>query len=134
MAREQGAQLENSTIELTEYIYDMADYMAAADLVICRAGAATIGELCALGRASIMVPSPYVAENHQEKNARALENAGACEVLLENETTPEKLLEMTERLLDDDEKRAEMGRAAAKLAQLDAGEKIYQQILEAVHR
>lgn len=130
MAREQGAKLEGDTpIEVTEYIYDMASYMAAADLVICRAGAATIGELCALGRASIMVPSPYVAENHQEKNARALEHAGACEVLLEKDATPEKLLEMTERLLADDAKRAAMGAAAGKLAQLDAGEKIYQQIL-----
>ena len=133
--REAGVDLDkHPNIDVREYIYDMADVMAAADLVICRAGAATLGELCVMGKPSIIVPSPYVAENHQEKNARALENAGACEVLLENETTPEKLLEMTERLLDDDEKRAEMGRAAAKLAQLDAGEKIYQQILEAVHR
>ena len=129
MARERGAVLEGSTVEITEYIYDMASYMAAADLVICRAGAATIGELCALGRASIMVPSPYVAENHQEKNARALEHAGACEVLLEQEAKPEKLLSMTERLLADDRKREAMGKAAAKLAQLDAGEKIYQEIL-----
>ena len=129
MARERGAVLEGGTVEITEYIYDMASYMAAADLVICRAGAATIGELCALGRASIMVPSPYVAENHQEKNARALEHAGACEVLLEQEATPEKLLSMTERLLADDRKREAMGKAAAKLAQLDAGEKIYQEIL-----
>ena len=129
MARERGAVLEGSTVEITEYIYDMASYMAAADLVICRAGAATIGELCALGRASIMVPSPYVAENHQEKNARALEHAGACEVLFEQEAKPEKLLSMTERLLADDRKREAMGKAAAKLAQLDAGEKIYQEIL-----
>lgn len=134
MAREQGAILEGGRIELTEYIYDMASYMAAADLVICRAGAATIGELCALGRASIMVPSPYVAENHQEKNARALEHAGACEVLLEQETTPEKLLQMTERLLAQDVKREAMGKAAAKLAQLDAGEKIYQEILTVLSR
>ena len=76
MACEQGAKLTGGNIEVTEYIYDMASYMAAADLVICRAGAATIGELCALGKPSIMVPSPYVAENHQEKNARALEHAG----------------------------------------------------------
>lgn len=134
MAREQGAVLEGGQIELTEYIYDMASYMAAADLVICRAGAATIGELCALGRASIMVPSPYVAENHQEKNARALEHAGACEVLLEHDASPEKLLQMTERLLADHTKREAMGRSAAKLAQLDAGEKIYQEILSVLPR
>ena len=58
---------------MTEYIYDMADRLAAADLVVCRAGAATLGELCLLGRPSLLVPSPFVAENHQEKNARALE-------------------------------------------------------------
>lgn len=129
MACEQGAKLTGGNIEVTEYIYDMASYMAAAGLVICRAGAATIGELCALGKPSIMVPSPYVAENHQEKNARALEHAGACEVLLEKDATPQTLLEMTERLLADDARRAKMSRAAAGLAQLDAGEKIYQQIL-----
>ncbi len=134
MAREQGAVLEGGRIELTEYIYDMASYMAAADLVICRAGAATIGELCALGRASIMVPSPYVAENHQEKNARALEHAGACEVLLEQDASPEKLLQMTERLLADHTKREAMDRSAARLAQLDAGEKIYQEILSVLPR
>ena len=106
--------------------------MAAADLVICRAGAATIGELCALGRASIMVPSPYVAENHQEKNARALEKAGACQVLLEKESSGAKLLGMTAALLADDAGRAEMAACAARLATLDAGEKIYQHILEAM--
>lgn len=63
---------KHPNIELREYIYDMADVMAAADLVICRAGAATLGELCVLGKPSIIVPSPYVAENHQEKNARAI--------------------------------------------------------------
>ena len=68
MVRDKGVELEkHPNIRLTEYIYDMADQMAAADLIICRAGAATIGELCALGRASIMVPSPYVAENHQKR-------------------------------------------------------------------
>ncbi len=128
-----GADLKaHPNICLTEYIYDMADQMAAADLIICRAGAATIGELCALGRASIMVPSPYVAENHQEKNARALEKVGACQVLLENQASGQKLLDMTTALLADDDKREKMAHSAAKLATLDAGEKIYQHILEAI--
>lgn len=130
---EQGANLAaHPNLQLTEYIYNMAQMMAAADLVICRAGAATIGELCALGRPSIMVPSPYVAENHQERNARALEKAGACRVLTEPECTPEKLYRLTCQLLADDDKRTEMGRCAAGLATLDASEKIYRHILEAV--
>lgn len=131
LVREKGAELTDCDhVHLTEYIYDMADQMAAADLIICRAGAATIGELCALGRPSIMVPSPYVAENHQEKNARALEKAGACAVLLESEATGDTLLDMTAALLADDEKRAAMAKAAGALATLDASEKIYRHILE----
>ncbi|MGE4549346.1 MAG: undecaprenyldiphospho-muramoylpentapeptide beta-N-acetylglucosaminyltransferase [Intestinibacillus sp.] len=133
LAAQKGADLAaHPNLQLTEYIYNMADMMAAADLVICRAGAATIGELCALGRPSIMVPSPYVAENHQEKNARALEKAGACHVITEPECTPQKLYDMTLALLADDEKRLQMSRSAAKLAALDASEKIYRHILEAV--
>ena len=133
LVKEKGVDLtKHPNIRLTEYIYDMAEQMAAADLIICRAGAATIGELCALGRASIMVPSPYVAENHQEKNARALEKAGACRVLLEKDSSGEKLLEMTSQLLADDAKREDMAACAARLAALDAGEKIYQHILEAI--
>ena len=133
MVADKGVDLkQHPNIRLTDYIYDMADQMAAADLIICRAGAATIGELCALGRASIMVPSPYVAENHQEKNARALESAGATQVLLEKDASGKTLLDMTAALLADDAKREEMAVCAARLAALDAGEKIYRHILEAI--
>ena len=133
--RELGVDLDkHPNIELREYIYDMADVMAAADLVICRAGAATLGELCVLGKPSIIVPSPYVAENHQEKNARALEQNGACKVITEPECTPEKLYAAVTELLADDEKLAEMGRCAKKMAIVDASEKIYQHILEAARR
>lgn len=127
--KKHGANVKNaSNIELTEYIYDMADRLAAADLVICRAGAATIGELCALGRPSIMVPSPYVAENHQEKNARALEEAGACKVILEPGCTPEQLLEATKELIGDDARLAQMRKSAAALAAKDADGEIYRQL------
>lgn len=132
MVAQRGIDLgAHPNLQLTEYIYNMAEMMAAADLVICRAGAATIGELCALGRPAIMVPSPYVAENHQERNARALEKAGACCVITEPECTPEKLYERAQALLADDAKRADMARCAAKLATLDASEEIYRHVLEA---
>lgn len=130
--REMGVDLDkHPNIELREYIYDMADVMAAADLVICRAGAATLGELCVLGKPSIIVPSPYVAENHQEKNARALEKKGACQVITEPECTPEKLYQAVTELLSDDAKLKEMGRCAKTMAIVDSSEKIYQHILEA---
>lgn len=133
--KEKGVDLDkHPNIELREYIYDMADVMAAADLVICRAGAATLGELCVLGKPSIIVPSPYVAENHQEKNARALEQKGACKVITEPECTPQKLYDMTVELLSDDEKLEEMGRCAKRMAIVDSSEKIYQHILQAARK
>lgn len=135
MVEEKGVALrEHPEIELREYIYDMADAMAAADLVICRAGAATVGELCALGKPSIMVPSPYVAENHQEKNARALEREGACVVITEQECTPEKLYKTAAQLLKDESLLRQMGQSAARLAILDSSEKIYRHILEATRK
>lgn len=132
LIRKKGVMLEmHPNVQLREYIYDMADVMAAADLIICRGGAATVGELCCLGKPSIIVPSPYVAENHQEKNARALENAGACSVITEQECTAQKLYYKTMELLTNPKKLQEMGRYASKLAILDSSEKIYQAILEA---
>ena len=79
-----------------------------------------------------MVPSPYVAENHQEKNARALESAGATQVLLEKDASGKTLLDMTAALLADDAKREEMAVLRGTAAALDAGEKIYRHILEAI--
>lgn len=133
MAREQGADFaQHPNIEVTEYIYDMADRLAAADLVVCRAGAATMGELCMLGRAALLVPSPFVAENHQEKNARALESAGGCRVLLEKDASPQKLYDEIGAMLSDRDALQRMGQAATTLAAHDASEKIYQEILWAI--
>ncbi len=124
---------KHPNIRLDEYIYDMAEQWPAADLIICRAGAATNPRNYAPWAGFYYWwPSPYVAENHQEKNARALEKAGACRVLLEKDSSGEKLLEMTSQLLADDAKREDMAACAARLAALDAGEKIYQHILEAI--
>ena len=133
--KEKGVDLDkHPNIELREYIYDMADVMAAADLVICRAGAATLGELCVLGKPSIIVPSPYVAENHQEKNARTLEQKVACNVITEPECTPQKLYDAVTELLSDDGKLEEMGRCAKSMAIVDSSEKIYQHILQAARK
>ena len=133
LAAEQGADLQNHpNIEVTEYIYDMADRLAAADLVVCRAGAATMGELCILGRPALLVPSPFVAENHQEKNARALESAGGCRVLLEKDASPQRLYDEVRELLSDRARLRRMGHDATKLAAHDASEKIYREIMWAI--
>ncbi len=127
-----GSLEEHPGIKIVEYIYDMADCLAAADLVVCRAGAATMGELCMLGRPSLLVPSPYVAENHQEKNARALEEAGGCRVLLEKDASPKKLYDSIQELLSDKERLKQMGKDATKLAAKDARTKIYNEIVSVI--
>ena len=133
--KEKGVDLsQHPNIEVREYIYDMADVMAAADLIICRAGAATLGELCVLGKPAVIVPSPYVAENHQEKNARALEQKGACVVITEPECTAEKLYQTVTELLEDDQRLEDMSKASAAMAIVDSSEKIYRHILEAARK
>lgn len=129
--RAQGVNLaDHPSLQVREYIYDMAAVMRAADLVICRAGASTVSELTALGVPAIMVPSPYVTNNHQEKNARALEAAGGAAVLLERETTGQALFQAAASLLHDEAKRTAMGTAMASLGVRDAAVRIYETVRE----
>ncbi len=129
--KEQGVDLENTpSIDMREFIYDMPTVMAAADLVICRAGAATISEVAAAGKPAIFVPSPNVTDNHQEKNARILEQHGGAVVLRESECSGEKLYEETKRLLGAREDLEAMGRAVQETAVPDSAERIYQIIQE----
>ena len=123
--KEHGVALEqHPAIEMCEYIYDMPTVLAAADLMICRAGAATISEICASGTPSIMVPSPNVTDNHQEKNASVLVSAGAAVVIREQECDGDVLFDTACSLLSDSEKRASMRKAATELAVIDAAERI----------
>ncbi|MBQ5812681.1 MAG: undecaprenyldiphospho-muramoylpentapeptide beta-N-acetylglucosaminyltransferase [Clostridia bacterium] len=132
--QEKGVELENNeNIRLEEYIYDMASAMNGCDLVICRAGASTLAEVCACGKPSLIVPSPYVADNHQEKNARALERAGAAVVALEKEVDGKVLFEMAKSLIADSEKLEAMGTNARKLANFDALESIWQAVCDTVN-
>ena len=128
---EKGVRLEeHPALQVREYIYDMAPVMRAADLVICRAGASTISELTALGVPALMVPSPYVTNNHQEKNARALEEAGGAAVLLEPECSGQALFQAACGILHDEGRRRGMEAAMAALGIRDAAERIYQTVLE----
>ena len=117
-------------LDVREYIYDMADVMRAADLVICRAGASTVSELTALGVPAIMVPSPYVTNNHQEKNARALETHGGVEVLLEQDSSGQALFQAAAGILRDDARREAMASAMAELGIRDAAQRIYETVQE----
>ena len=131
LLREKGVDLEaHPALQVREYIYDRAVVGLASALVSCRAGASTISEWTALGVPALIVPSPYVTNNHQEKNARALEAAGAAAVLLEPDASGQRLFQAACGILRDGEKRAAMEKAMASLGIRDAAERIYQVILE----
>ncbi|MGN8897308.1 undecaprenyldiphospho-muramoylpentapeptide beta-N-acetylglucosaminyltransferase [Flavonifractor sp. HCP28S3_F3] len=114
-----------ASIDVREYIYDMPVVMAAADLVLCRAGASTISELTAIAKPSILVPSPNVVADHQTKNARVLEGAGGAVLLPESESSGEKLYQVAASILNDKEKREAMSAALRAMAVADAAEQIY---------
>ena len=123
--KEKGVDLENSpAIDMREYIYNMPTVMAAADVIIARAGSATCNEIAATGVPCILIPSPNVTNNHQEKNARALEAAGGAIVVLESECTAEKIYGLVKELLADENRRKEMGKALHSLVKLDSAERI----------
>ena len=102
---------------------------ACADLVIARAGAGTISELCLLGKAAVLVPSPNVAEDHQTKNAMALVNKQAA-VMVKDSEVVERLGEVMERLLQDDEERKSLSEHILTLAMKDSDEVIAREILK----
>ena len=119
-------------LDVRQYIYNMATVMRAADLVICRAGASTISELTALGMPAIMVPSPYVTNNHQEKNARLLEAHGGARVLLESEANGAALYDAAADIPRSPETQARMKQGMAQLGIPDAAERIYDTVMALV--
>ena len=121
-------------LEVREYIHDMGTLMRAADLVICRAGASTIRELTALGVPAIIVPSPNVTHNHQEHNARVLSDAGGAVLMLEQDSSGQKLYDTACSILSDDSRRASMSQAMASLGVIDAAEQIYAAVMSLVRR
>lgn len=123
---------ENRQIDIRPYVYNYSTVMAAADLVLCRAGAMTISELAASGTPAIIVPSPYVAEDHQRKNARLLSDVGAAVFIDESECTAKKLYDTVKELLSAPDRLRKMGDAARSLAVFDATEHISRAILSMV--
>jgi UDP-N-acetylglucosamine--N-acetylmuramyl-(pentapeptide) pyrophosphoryl-undecaprenol N-acetylglucosamine transferase len=107
------------------FIHNMPEVLSGVDLTVARAGATTLAELTSLGIPSILIPSPYVTDNHQEKNARALSDNGAAKLLLEKDLTGPKLVESIDQILGRDEKLAEMKKAAKKLGIPDAAQRLY---------
>jgi UDP-N-acetylglucosamine--N-acetylmuramyl-(pentapeptide) pyrophosphoryl-undecaprenol N-acetylglucosamine transferase len=121
-----GADAARWSVEA--FLTDMPEQYGAADVVLARAGS-TIAELCAAGKASVLVPLPTAADDHQRKNAEVLAGAGAAVMLLQRDLTPEVLLETLVELLKDGPRRLVMGERARALARPGALEKIAGMVL-----
>lgn len=120
-------------LRLLHFIEDMASAYAAADLVITRAGASTCSELMLLGQPAVFVPSPNVAGNHQEKNARSMVKAGAAE-LLKEENLDNSLTEIIEKLITDRKQLEQMSKAMKKLAKPEAANTIAKEVYTIAER
>lgn len=110
--------------QVREFLEDMPQRFAAASLVLCRSGASTVAELAAAGKPSLLVPFPQAADDHQRRNAEVLVTAGAAEMLVEAELTPERLLQELTALLQDHERLVAMGNRARALAYPNAAHEI----------
>ena len=131
LLRQKGVAFENNpNLDIREYIHDMPECLAAADLVIARAGAMTLAELTAVGRASVLIPSPNVAENHQYHNAMVLANHQAAVVIEEKDLTGEKLVAVVKDMTADPQKLREIGLAAKTLGVPDACGHITDELLK----
>lgn len=128
--REKGVDPDAPNLIIRDYIDNMGECMAAADLVISRAGAITLSELAVCGKPSILIPSPYVAENHQYHNAMALKRIKAAEVIEEKDLTGESLTAAVTKLILNPERLAVMGAKAKSAAIDDACKRIYEEIMK----
>lgn len=122
-----------NNITIMPYLNDMIDVLPHVDLLVCRSGATTLSEITSLGIASILVPSPYVTNNHQEKNARALVDHHAADIVLEHELESDKLYQLVKELAFDQEKLNEMKEKSKALGITDASDRLISVLEELVH-
>lgn len=113
------------------YLDNMADGLAASDIVIGSAGAISLAEITALGKPSIIIPKAYTAENHQEYNAKSIESQGGGIAILEKDLTPERLNEVVFKLLGDRELLIDMANASKSIGKPQAIDLIYDEIMKA---
>ncbi len=125
LVKQKGVDTEKANgLDMREYIYNMPTLMAAADLFISRAGASSCNEIAASGTPCILIPSPNVTDNHQEKNARIVESRGACCLMLEKDCTGQSLYDEVVKLLGDGKRMADMRSALLASAMPDSADRI----------
>ena len=118
--------------DVEPFLYDMSSQLGRADLIVCRAGATTLAEITAAGKAAILIPLPTATDDHQRKNADALGAAGAAEVLVQSEMTGYVLAQRIQALAVDDARRERMAAAARALARPDAARIIVDRAMELI--
>ena len=125
LVKEKGIDLErDSSIMMQEYLYNMPTVMAAADVVISRAGASTCNEIAASGTPCVLIPSPNVTDNHQEKNARAMEKPGGAVVILEKECTAQRVFDEIRKIVSDPKVSEKMQKALHAMVVPDSAERV----------
>ncbi len=121
-----------SNVFIRPFINNLINVLKVADLIISRAGASTISEITAIGLPAILVPSPYVTDNHQLKNAKSLENAGACKILEEKDFNSENLINMIDTLFSNAQTLRDMSIKSKTLCIPDSATRIYSEISKLV--
>jgi UDP-N-acetylglucosamine--N-acetylmuramyl-(pentapeptide) pyrophosphoryl-undecaprenol N-acetylglucosamine transferase len=120
--------------DVEPFLYDMGRQLERADVIVCRAGATTLAEITAAGKAAVLIPLPTATDDHQRKNAEALAAAGAAEVLLQTDMTGTVLAGRIHALADDGERRTRMAARARSLARPDAAKVIVDRAMELIGR
>ncbi len=128
------AGVPHDAARVVEFIDDVGAELRAADVVVQRCGASSLAELCATGRASVLVPFPFAADQHQLRNARSLERAGAAIALTQDEATPVALAGALVDLARDPGRRVRMARAALEVATPDAARAVAEDLLHLAER
>ncbi|KAF1297151.1 undecaprenyldiphospho-muramoylpentapeptide beta-N-acetylglucosaminyltransferase [Enterococcus sp. JM4C] len=129
---EKSQQLEAKNISVQPYIHDMAEVMVNSTLLVGRAGATSIAEFTALGLPAILIPSPYVTNDHQTKNAQSLVEAGAVEMIADTELTGAKLVSLIDLIMDNPAKQKTMAAASKTQGIPDAAERLYNMVKEII--
>jgi UDP-N-acetylglucosamine--N-acetylmuramyl-(pentapeptide) pyrophosphoryl-undecaprenol N-acetylglucosamine transferase len=122
---------DNPRHEILEYVDDLWRYLAAADVVVSRAGAGSLFDIAAAGKAAILIPFPYATGDHQFENARYFTERGAAELMLDAEVDATALRRRVESMLNDDGRREELARRMAALATPDAAGEVAGRLLRA---
>ena len=118
----------SDNVKIVPFMEDLINLMKDSDLIVSRAGASTIAEITAIGLPAILVPSPYVTNNHQYKNAKELEDAGACIIVTEEEFSKDRIIHEIDKIFDNKEEYDKMVVNSRKLGIDDSSTRIYEEM------